>query len=111
MASKQKRPTTKKHKVLVAEKKSNTKVVDRLTYAAAIIEPIITLPQAIQIFSNRNAQGVSITAWLGYELLQMIWLWYGIAHKDRIIILYSLLYAVIQMIVIVGAILYGGKWI
>lgn len=95
---------------LVIRKKINPKIVDRLTYAAAIIEPIITLPQAIQIFRTGNAEGVSIFSWLGYELLQIIWLWYGITHKDRVIILYSLLYAIVQAAVIVGAVLYGGKW-
>ncbi len=89
----------------------NSGVVDRLTYAAAIIEPIITLPQAIQIFRTGNAEGVSILSWLGYELLQIIWLWYGIVHKDKVIILYSVLYAFVQAAVIAGAILYGGKWI
>lgn len=100
----------KKQKTLVVRKKINPELVDRLTYAAAIIEPIITLPQAIQIFRTGNAEGVSILSWLGYELLQIIWLWYGVVHKDRVIILYSILYAFVQAAVIIGAILYGGKW-
>lgn len=101
----------KNKKTLIVKKQLKPKIVDRLTYAAAIIEPIITLPQAIQIFRTGNAEGVSILSWLGYELLQIIWLWYGIVHKDRIIILYSILYAVVQAAVIFGAILYGGKWV
>lgn len=100
----------KAKKILVVKKKISPRVVDRLTYAAAIIEPIITLPQAIQIFRTGNAEGVSIFSWLGYELLQIIWLWYGIVHKDRVIILYSTLYAFVQAAVIIGAVLYGGKW-
>ena len=85
-------------------------VVDKLTYAAAIIEPIITLPQAYQIFRDRSAEGVSITAWIGYELLTIVWLWYGVVHKEKMIIIYSALYAFVQLGVIIGALLFGGKW-
>lgn len=102
------------HKKLQAKHgkpRTNTKLIDQLTYIAAIVEPIITLPQAYQIFRDRSAAGVSISAWIGYEALQMIWLWYGIVHKDKAIIIYSILYAVVQAAVIFGAIMYGGKFI
>jgi uncharacterized protein with PQ loop repeat len=101
----------KQHRVLVAQKKTKPRLVDRLTYVAAIVEPIITLPQVYQIFRDRSASGVSISAWIGYELLTLVWLWYGIVHKERMIIIYSALYAVVQLGVILGALLYGGKWI
>ena len=76
----------------------------------AVLEPVITLPQAYQIFRDRSATGVSITSWIGYEVFTLIWLWYGVAHKDKAITLYSLLYAFVQLAVIMGAIMYGGKW-
>ncbi len=101
----------KAHKTLVAQKKTNNKFVDRLTYAAAIIEPIITIPQAYQLFRDQNAAGISILSWVGYEMLTIVWLWYGFVHKDKAIIMYSAMYAVVQMAVIVGAIKYGGSWL
>jgi uncharacterized protein with PQ loop repeat len=101
----------KKQRVLIATKKADSRLVDRLTYGAAIVEPMITIPQVYQIFRDQSAAGISITAWIGYEILQIIWLWYGIVHKDKVIIVYSLLYGVIQMMVIIGAIMFGGKWI
>src|SRR5690349_13673368 len=101
---------TKKHRVLVSKKQAKAKLVDRFTFAAAIIEPIITLPQVYVIFHNRTAAGVSISAWVGYEVLTLVWLWYGLVHKDRVITLYSALFAIVQIGIITGAIMYGGKF-
>lgn len=100
----------KKHRVLVVKKQANAKLVDRLTYSAAILEPLFTLPQVYLIFHNKTAAGVSISAWIGYELLTFIWLWYGVTHKERVIIVYQGLFAVLQAAVIIGAVLYGGHF-
>lgn len=104
-------PTKKTKRIVKVKASEKFKLVDRFTYIVAVVEPVITLPQAYQIFSGRSAEGVSILTWVWYVLFTVIWLWYGIAHKDKIITLYSFLYAVTQLAVIVGAFTYGGKWI
>lgn len=99
----------KKQRVLIARSKANAKLIDRLTYFAAIIEPVITLPQAFQIFRSGNAAGVSIASWAGYEILTVVWLFYGYIHRDKMIFIYSLLSGIAQGAVIIGAMLHGGK--
>lgn len=99
----------KRQRVLIATSRANTKLVDRLTYMAAIVEPIFTLPQAYQIFRSGDASGVSITSWVGYEALTLIWLWYGYVYKDKMIFVYSLLSGIVQAAVVIGAVMYGGK--
>ena len=100
----------KKQRVLIATSQADTKLVDRLTYFAAIVEPIFTLPQAFQIFRTGSAEGVSIASWIGYEVLTIVWLWYGYVHRDKMIFIYSLLSGIAQAAVIIGASLHGGKW-
>ena len=95
----------------ISSKKPKAKLVDKLIYIAVIIEPVVTLPQAIQIFRSGNAESISIFSWLGYDLLTIVWVWYGLAHKDKAIVIYSILSAIVQTSVVVGALLYGGKWI
>ncbi|MEK7471777.1 MAG: hypothetical protein AAB624_00865 [Patescibacteria group bacterium] len=99
----------KKQRVLIATSRANVKLIDRLTYAAAIVEPIFTLPQAYQIFHSGNAEGVSIVSWVGYEVLTIVWLFYGYIHRDKMIFIYSLLSGIVQAAVIIGAAMYGGK--
>ncbi len=100
----------KKHRALVLQKKAKAKVVDRLVYAAAIIEPIITIPQAVIIFKYQTAAGISLSSWIGFQILTMIWIWYGLVHKDKLILVYQGLFFIVQGVVIAGAIVYGAGW-
>lgn len=84
--------------------------VDKIIFAAAIIEPIFTLPQAYIIFKNRNAADVSLVTWFGFNILTVIWLWYAIVHRDKVVLVYQGLFFVFNTLVIVGGLLYGGQW-
>ncbi len=99
-----------KKRTLVVKKTKKPLLVDRLTFVAAIVEPLVTLPQAYVIFRDQTAAGVSLSTWLGYELLTIVWLWYGITHKEKMILIYQGLFMVVQTIVIVGGIIYHAPW-
>lgn len=101
----------KQQKVLVVQKRAKTQLVDRLTYLVAAIEPIVTIPQVYVIFHDKTAEGIAISSWIGYELFTIIWLWYGIVHKEKVIIFYQLCWLVLQLIIIIGGLMYGAKWI
>lgn len=93
------------------KKKSNKyRLVNRATFAVAIIEPVITIPQAVDIFREHTAAGVSLSTWVGYEVLTLVWLWYGYVHKEKMILVYQGLFMVVQTAVIIGGITYGAKW-
>jgi uncharacterized protein with PQ loop repeat len=98
----------KRHRTLTAQKKYKPKLVDRATYMAAIIEPVITIPQVMIIFRTQNASSISLMSWIGYEILTAIWVWYGFVHKDKLILLYQGLFLIVQGAVIIGAIMYGA---
>lgn len=91
------------------EEKSK-KTIDRIIVFAAVLEPMFVLPQALQIFRNKNADGVSILTWLGLSVLTGIWVWYAYEHKEKMVLLYQGLFFAFNTLVIVGAIIYGGKW-
>jgi len=97
-------------RTIVAKKTVNARLADRATFIVAILEPLITVPQVITIFSNRTAAGVSLITWVGYEVLTLVWLWYAVVHKDRIIFLYQGLFFIIQTGVIIGGLMYGARW-
>lgn len=100
----------KKHRTLTVKKTKRSLFVDRATYVVAVLEPLVTVPQVVIIFVNKTAAGVSLATWVGYELLTMVWIWYGIVHKDRLILLYQGLFLIIQTGVIIGGLIYGAKW-
>ena len=99
----------KARKTLAVKKTTRPKIVDRLVYFVAIVEPLCSIPQAYQIYHDKSAGSVSLLAWIGFELLTLIWLWYGIEHREKMILIYQGLFFVIDGSVVVGAIIYGGK--
>lgn len=87
---------------------ARTQLVDRITLIASIAGPIITLPQIYDIYNGKSAAGVSVTAWIGFEILTLIWIWYAIVHKNFIILIGQVLYVFLQLVIIIGALMYGG---
>jgi uncharacterized protein with PQ loop repeat len=97
----------KARKTLIVRKTVKPLAVDRLIYIAAIVEPLFSLPQSYHIFSTKSAADISIITWVGFELMTLIWIWYGIVHKEKTILIYQSLFFIIDGSVVVGALLYS----
>jgi len=61
----------------------------------SVIGPFSAIPQVVEIWLGKNATGVSVTSWLLYIVLAIIWLFYGIVHKEKPIIINSVAGAII----------------
>lgn len=82
-------------------------LLDRVTFFAGIIGPFTVLPQIWQIFSTHAAGDVSLTSWALIFIVTLPWIFYGIAHKDRSIIVSFMLWEVANAVVVIGVLLYG----
>lgn len=80
---------------------------DHLMYVVAIGGPLSVLPQIIQTFQTRDVSGVSLSMWVGALFLTIIWLLYGVIHKETPIIVSQSVY-VLTNIAMIGAILVYG---
>ncbi len=80
--------------------------VDKAVYVAAILQPLMTIPQVIQIYSTHNVAGVSLVTWLAYAILGLAFLAYGIKYRLWPIAITQILWFVLQMSVVVGVFLY-----
>ena len=81
--------------------------VGKLIYVAAVAGPLTIIPQIAEIwFVDKNAAGVSMTTWLSFSLLSLIWLIYAIGERDRPLIISNALWLVGELIVVAGAIHY-----
>lgn len=86
-------------------------LIDKIILFVAIFEPLCTLPQVIEIYSNKDASNVSILTWIGFNVLTTIWIWYAITRKQKIVLIYQSLFFIFDSILIIGAIIYGGQWL
>jgi uncharacterized protein with PQ loop repeat len=78
------------------------KLLDQVIYVFALIGPIMTVPQIAKIWIERTNQGVSILTWGSYLLIDFIWFYYGIVHRDKAIIFAYTLWIIVNSMVVVG---------
>lgn len=81
--------------------------LDKLTFVVGIIGPFTVLPQSYAIYSTHSAHGVSLATWSLIFIVTFPWVLYGIAHKDRSIIVSFILWEVMNLSVVIGVLLYG----
>ncbi len=83
--------------------------LDAIIFIPGIVGPIATIPQIINIYSTHAAGNVSAFTFGTYAAFNIVWIVYGLAHRERpIIVAYTLWFAV-NSIVAVGAYIYGGQ--
>jgi uncharacterized protein with PQ loop repeat len=81
--------------------------LDKLTFVVGVIGPFTVLPQIYSIFSTKSAAGVSATTWALIFIVTFPWILYGLAHKDRSIIVSFTLWEIMNLTVVIGVLLYG----
>ena len=80
--------------------------IDRFIYFVAVAYPLSSLPQILKIYGEKNAEAISISTFVLFTVFALIWLIYGIVHKDKAILLSNVLWISTYIIIIIGAILY-----
>jgi len=93
-----------KHERLHA--KRYVRFIDKAVYLVAIFGPLMTIPQVLTIWISQNAEDVSLLTWVLYTLTAIFWLLYGIAHRNKPIIISNILWVAMEIPVIVGTIIY-----
>jgi uncharacterized protein with PQ loop repeat len=81
--------------------------LDKLTFIVGVIGPFTVLPQIYSIFSTKSAAGVSLTTWALIFIVTFPWILYGVAHKEKSIIVSFILWEIVNLSVVVGVLLYG----
>lgn len=88
-------------------KKQQKQLIKRSVLIIAVIEPVMTLPQVLKIWIDKEAAGISSITWGFYIFAALIWLMYGIQIKDRPLIISSFLWIIMESLVVIGTLIYG----
>lgn len=83
------------------------RLMDRLIYIVGIFGPIMTIPQLMKIWIEKNAVGVSPISWGSYLVIAMFWVIYGIIHEEKPIILTYTVWIVLDIFIVIGTLMYG----
>ena len=87
-------------------KKQKMTTIDQLMTVAALIHPLSTIPQVYQIYTTQDVSGISLWTWVSYMAIGTIYLTYATAHKLAPIIRSQIIWFVMDLLVIVGVLLY-----
>jgi len=88
--------------------KREERAVDKMMGSIAFISPLSATPQIITIFGKQQAAGVSLASWVMYLLIGLVTLAYGSFHKLRPIIISQALWSVVDILIIIGIVMYGS---
>lgn len=83
------------------------RALDKSLVFIATIGPLTTIPQIWKIFATQSAAGISIFSWASWAILDLPWIFYGILHKDKPIIIAYTLWLITNLAVVIGALLYS----
>ena len=67
----------------------------------------MTVPQAAVVWLRHETAGVSLLTWSAYLLSALVWLWYGIAKRDKNIYLPCIGWIVLDGAIIAGVVFYN----
>jgi len=70
---------------------------------------IVVIPQIMNVWIYKKIDGVSPITWAGFLLASLFWVFYGIIHKEKQIIVINALGFFMNFLVILGLILSYGK--
>jgi uncharacterized protein with PQ loop repeat len=74
----------------------------------SIAVPIMTIPQVLKIWTEKSAAGISVLTWSVYFVGSIFWLTYGIAHREKPIIVMHILLIILNGLIVAGALVYGS---
>lgn len=81
--------------------------LDRFMLVIAVVGPLSDIPQIHRIYTTQNAAGVSLLTFIFYTAVSVLWLIYGLAHRQKPIILSSIAWVATETAIITGILLYS----
>lgn len=83
------------------------RLVDDGVYLIGLFGVIVFLPQLYKIWVGQNVAGLSLTSWAGMTIGSVIWLIYGVIHKQKPLIVVNIMIALLQVAIVAGIIVYS----
>lgn len=76
--------------------------IDDLSYLMGVITVLVNLPQLYAVWTSPTVAGVSIISWFGFFLGSLFWLFYGLLHREKPIIIMNGALLFVQGLIVIG---------
>jgi MtN3 and saliva related transmembrane protein len=95
-----------KYKINI-NKTNNALSIEHLALTIAILEPLSTVPQILDIYRTQDVESLSLLSWLLFAAASIVWLVYGIKINNLPLIASSMLWVTTEVILIFGILIYS----
>ncbi len=95
------------HHIQKKTKNQSDSLMEVVLYFFVFTTPLFEIPQAILIYTNKSADGVSLLTWGYFAVSSVVWLIYGLREKLKPIIFAYSSYLVIELIIVAGILKYS----
>ncbi len=86
---------------------TDRKAIDRAMMFVSVLNPLVAIPQAIIIYTNKSAANVSLFTWVSFMLVGVILTFYAVAHHIKPMIINQILWFLVDFAIIIGILIYG----
>lgn len=98
----------RQNKTSVRERNSFLKrTLDRVAYPVALIGPLSSLDQALRIWQEKSADGVSVIVWTVLIFTSTFWIIYGAVHRERVIFFGHIVWFILSATILFEIILFS----
>jgi uncharacterized protein with PQ loop repeat len=80
--------------------------LERVLRALSVITMLMTVPQVLTIWVERNVGGVSLVSWASYLVSACLWFVYGLRKRDKTIYLACVGWILLDAAIVIGVIVY-----
>jgi hypothetical protein len=80
--------------------------IDKYIYLVAMVGIVMTLPQVYDIWFIHKVAGVSAVSWATYGLMSIIWIAYGLGHKEKVITYSNIVWVFLDFSIVAGVLIF-----
>lgn len=81
--------------------------LDRIIFIAGVAGPFATIAQIDNIYRTHSAGNVSALTFGAYAVFNVVWILYGLVHREPPIVVTYCLWFTVNTIVCIGALIYA----
>ncbi len=80
--------------------------LERVLRGLSVFTMLMTVPQVLTIWVERNAAGVSLVSWVSYLVAACLWFVYGLQKRDKTIYLACVGWVLLDAAIVIGVIIH-----
>ncbi|HEY4963391.1 MAG TPA: PQ-loop domain-containing transporter [Candidatus Saccharimonadales bacterium] len=92
--------------MFIKTNKKQRREILAVAYIVAVIQPLMVLPQIIEIFSHHSAHDVSLTTWIMLLIFNISNFIYALVFNIKPIIINNAIWIVVEIILVIGILIY-----